>query len=60
MGCGFGFDQMYEWSLHLGGDDGWFILVASSGSPSGLEHSGHQMLGSNSRGLLDPKHGGKV
>jgi hypothetical protein len=48
MGCGFGFDQMYEWSLHLGGDIGWFVLVASSGSPSGLEHIGHQMLGSNS------------
>jgi hypothetical protein len=33
IGGGFGFDQRFVWSLHLGGDFGWFILVASSGLP---------------------------
>jgi hypothetical protein len=60
MGDGFGFDRMFVWSLRLGGDVGWLILVASSGLASGLDHGGHQMLGSNSRSLLDPKHGVKV
>jgi hypothetical protein len=60
MGGGFGFDQRFGWCLHLGGDVGWFILVALSGLPSGLEHGGCQMLGSNSRGLLNPEHGVKV
>jgi hypothetical protein len=60
MGGGFGIDRRFEWSLRLGGDVGWFVFVALSGLPSGLEHGGHQMLGSNSQGLLDPKHGGKV
>jgi hypothetical protein len=41
---------------HLSVDVGW-SLVASSGSFSSLEHGGHQMLGSSSRGLLDPEHG---
>jgi hypothetical protein len=40
----------------VGGDVGWFILVASSGLPLGLNHGGRQMLGSNSHGLLDPEH----
>jgi hypothetical protein len=35
---------------------GWFFSVASSGLSSGFEHGGCQMLGSNSRGLLDPEH----
>jgi hypothetical protein len=37
-----------------------FVWVASSGLSSGLEHGGCQMLGSNSRGLLDHEHQGKV
>jgi hypothetical protein len=45
--------------LRLDANISWFFLVASSGLPSGLEHGGHQMLGSNSRGLLDLEHGGK-
>jgi hypothetical protein len=48
MGGGFGFDQMFVWSLCLGGDIGWFFSVASSGLSLGLKHDGHQMLGSNS------------
>jgi hypothetical protein len=56
MGDGFGFDRRVEWSLRLGGDIGWFVLMVSSGLPSGLEHAGHQILGSNSQGLLDPEH----
>jgi hypothetical protein len=39
------------------GDVGWFFSVVSSGLSLGLERGGHQMLGSNSRGLLDPEHG---
>jgi hypothetical protein len=40
MGDGFGFDWRFEWSLGLGGDVGWLILVASSGLPSSLDHGG--------------------
>jgi hypothetical protein len=56
MGGGFGLDRRFVWRLRLGGDVGWFFSVASSGLSSGLEHVGCQMLGSNSRGLLDPEH----
>jgi hypothetical protein len=56
MGGGFGFDRRFVWSLRLGGDVGWFVLLVLLGSPSGLDHGGHQMLGSNSQGLLDPEH----
>jgi hypothetical protein len=57
VGGGFGFYWRFVWSLRLGGDVGWFIFVASSRLPSSLDHSGRQMLGSNSRGLHHPKHG---
>jgi hypothetical protein len=60
MGDGFDFDRRFEWSLRLGGDVGWFILVASSGLPSGLEHVGLKILGSNSRGLFDPERRGNA
>jgi hypothetical protein len=60
MGGGFGFDQRFDWSLRLGGDVGWFFLVASLGLSSGLDNIGRQMLGSNIRGLLDPEHGKNV
>jgi hypothetical protein len=43
--------------LHLDADIGWFFSVASSGFSSVIEHSGREMLGSFSQGLLDPKHG---
>jgi hypothetical protein len=43
--------------LHLDANVGWFFSVASSGLSSGSEHGGRQMLGSDSRGLLNPKHG---
>jgi hypothetical protein len=56
MGGGFGFGRRFDWSLRLGGDIGWFFSMASLGLSSGLEHGGHQMLESNSRGLLDPEH----
>jgi hypothetical protein len=59
MGGGFCFGRKFDWSLHLRADVCWFFLVASSGLSSGLEHGkicGHQMLGSKSRGLLDPEH----
>jgi hypothetical protein len=46
--------------LFLDADVGWFFSVASSGLSSDIEHSGHQMLGSFSRGLLDPEHGENV
>jgi hypothetical protein len=49
---GFGFGQRFVVSLRLGGDIGWFILVASSGLPWGLEHSGCQTLGLNSRSYV--------
>jgi hypothetical protein len=48
MGRRFGFDRRFVLSLRLGGDVGWFFSVAFSGLSSGLDHSGHQMLGSNS------------
>jgi hypothetical protein len=60
MGGGFGFDRRFEWNLRQGGDIGWFVLVASSGLPSGFQHGGHQILGSNSQGPLNPEHGRKV
>jgi hypothetical protein len=56
MGGGFGFYRRFVWSLRLGGDVGWFFSMASSGLSLGLEHGGHQMLGSNSRGILDPEY----
>jgi hypothetical protein len=34
MGDGFGFDDRFEWSLRLGADVDWFVLVV--GLPSGL------------------------
>jgi hypothetical protein len=34
--------------------------VASSGLSLGLEDGGREILGSNSRGLLDPEHGKNV
>jgi hypothetical protein len=34
--------------------------MALSGLFSGLEHGGRQMWGSNTQGLLDPKHGKDV
>jgi hypothetical protein len=46
-------------SLRLDGDLDGIIWVALSGSFSSLEHSGHQMLGQNSRWLLSPEHGGE-
>jgi hypothetical protein len=42
--------------LHLGVDVGCSSLVACLGLFSGLEYSGHQMLGSSGHGLLDPEH----
>jgi hypothetical protein len=42
--------------LRLGVDVGSSSLVACLGLFLGLEHGGRQMLGSISRGLLDPKH----
>jgi hypothetical protein len=47
-------------SIRLDGDVGWVIWMASLGLPLGLEHGGRQMLRSNSRGLLDPEHRGKM
>jgi hypothetical protein len=45
--------------LRLDANVGWFFLVTSLGLSSGLEHIGHQILRSDSRGLLDPEHGEK-
>jgi hypothetical protein len=42
--------------LRLDANVVWFFSVASSGLSSGSEHGGRQMLGSDSRVLLDPKH----
>jgi hypothetical protein len=41
---GFGFGRTFVVCLRLGGDVDWFILVASSGLSSGLEHGRCQML----------------
>jgi hypothetical protein len=45
---GFGFGRRFGVRLRLGRDVSWFILVASQGLSSGLEHGGCQMLGPNS------------
>jgi hypothetical protein len=54
---GFGFDRRFVWSLRPCGDVFLFFTGASSGLFSVLEHGGRQMLGSNSRELLNLKHG---
>jgi hypothetical protein len=53
-GKGFGFGQRFGINLRLGGDVGWFILVASLELFSGLEHGGHQMLELNSQSYVAP------
>jgi hypothetical protein len=55
---GISFAQRFRVSLRLGGDVGWFVLVASRGLSSGLKHGGRQMLGPNSRRLSGPRHRG--
>jgi hypothetical protein len=40
---------------NLGGAIGWFVLVASSGLSSGLDHGGCQMLGLSSWRQLNVK-----
>jgi hypothetical protein len=46
-----------DWvDLCLDGGIGWFILVALSGSFSGLTHGGCQMLRSSNRRLSGPEH----
>jgi hypothetical protein len=57
VGMGVGFGWRLGVSLRLGVDVGWFFSMALSGLSLGLDHGGHQMLGSSSRGLVDPKHG---
>jgi hypothetical protein len=44
-----GFGWRIGVDLHLNEDGGWFGTVALSGLFSGLKHSGHQILGSNSQ-----------
>jgi hypothetical protein len=51
---GFSFGRKFVVSLRLGGDTRWFILVASLGLSSGLEHGGHQILGLNSQSYVAP------
>jgi hypothetical protein len=51
---GFGSGWRFGVSLHLGRDVGWFILVASSGLFSGLEHGGCQILRLNSQSYVAP------
>jgi hypothetical protein len=64
---GDGGEGLIGWLMGLvliGGLDGAFVwmetLAESSGLSLGLDHGGSQMLGSDSRGLLDPKHRGKM
>jgi hypothetical protein len=40
-GKGFSFGRRFGVSIRLGGDVGWFILVASLGLSSSLEHDVH-------------------
>jgi hypothetical protein len=56
VGMEVGFGRRFGVSLRLDADVGWPFLVASSGLCSGLEHGGHQMLGSNSIKLFVPEH----
>jgi hypothetical protein len=41
---------------HLDANTSWFFSMASSRLSLGLEHGGHQMLGSDGQGLFDPEH----
>jgi hypothetical protein len=53
-----GFVQRFGVELLLDGGAGSGVGVALSGLFSSLEHSGRQMLGFKSRGLLSPEHEG--
>jgi hypothetical protein len=54
-----GFVRKFGVNLRLDGGASSVLLVTQSGQSSGLTHGGCQMLGSNSRRLPNPEHGGK-